>query len=63
MKNQSKIASGLKNVSFSKIAPRLGETRILQGPGFPKHSQNPQKTVQELIKNPNKISTDFLLDF
>ena len=48
---------------FSKIAPRLSETLKNEGPGTPKHSQNPQKTVQEPIKNPTKILIEFWIDF
>ena len=51
-KNQSKTESGLKNVIFRKIAPRLRETLILEGPGSPKPSQNRPKTLQKPIKNP-----------
>ena len=63
IKNQSKTESGLKNVIFWKIAPRLSETFIFEGSGFPKHSQNLQKTVQEPIKNPTKILIEFWIDF
>ena len=48
---------------FRKIAPRPGETLILEGPGSPKPSQNQPKTLQEPIKNPTKISMDFSIDF
>ena len=61
-KNQSKTASGLKNVIFRKMAPRLGETLILEGPGSPKPSQNQQKTLQKPIKNPTKNSIMFSID-
>ena len=63
MENQSKSAYGLKNVNFSKIAPRLCKTLIFEGPGFPNPCQNPLKNVQDLINNPIKISTEFWIDF
>ena len=63
VKNQSRTVSGLKNVIFSKIAPRLGETLIFEGPGSPKPSQNQPKMLQEPIKNPTKISIEFWMDF
>ena len=40
LKNQSKTESGLKNVIFSKIAPRLHENTIFEDSGSPKPSQN-----------------------
>ena len=63
LKNQSKTVSGLKNVIFWKIAPRLGETLFFEGPGSPKPSQNQPKMLQEPIKNPTKISIEFWMDF
>ena len=63
IKNHSKTKSGLKTALFRKIAPRLGETLILEGPGSPKPSQNHPKTLQKPTKNPTKISMDFSIDF
>ena len=70
MQNQLKIHKKstqnriwLEKRIFRKIAPRLGETLILEGPGSPKPSQNQQKTLQKPIKNPTKISMDFSIDF
>ena len=56
IKNPSQTESGLKNVIFSKIAPRLHETLIFEGPGSPKHPQSQPKT---LLKN----RIDFCIDF
>ena len=63
IKNPSQTEPDLKNVIFSKIAPRLGETLIFEGPRSPKRSQNRPKTVQEPIKNPTKNSIEFWIDF
>mgnify|MGYP001501587705 CR=1 FL=1 len=48
----------MTNVIFLKIAQRLGETLIFEGPASLKHSQNQSKTVQEPIKNPTAISIE-----
>ena len=48
---------------FWKIAPRLGETLIFQGPGSPTPSQNQPKMLHEPIKNPTNISIEFWMDF
>ena len=61
--NRSRTVSGLKNTIFRKIAPRVGETLILEGPESPKHSQNQAKTIQEPIKNPTKTLIEFWIDF
>ena len=63
IKNHSKTKSGLKTALFRKIAPRLGETLILEGHGSPKPSQNRPKTLQKPTKNPTKIWMDFSIDF
>ena len=62
-KNQSRTVSGLKNVIFSKIAPRLHENTIFEGSGSPKRSQNWPKTVQEPLQNPTEMLIEFWIDF
>ena len=63
IKNISQTESGLKNVIFSEIAPRLGETLIFESSRSQKRSQNRSKTVQEPIKNPTNKSIDVWIDF
>ena len=61
--NQSRTACGLKNVIFLKLAPRLHESSIFEGPGSSKHSHNLPKTVQEPLQNPTEILIEFWIDF
>ena len=58
LKKHFRSVSGMTNVIFLKIAQRLGETLIFEGPASLKHSQNQSKTVQEPIKNPTAISIE-----
>ena len=62
-----KIASKthlVKQIGISeKIAPRLHEALIFEGPGSPKHSQNPPKTLPKATPRGTKISIDFCIAF
>ena len=62
-KNLSRTESDLKNVIFSKIAPRYHESSIFEGPGCRKQYQNWAKTVQEPLKNPIEILIEFWIVF
>ena len=62
-KNQSKNASGKKNVIFLKIATRSNEKLKMEGPGLPKPSQNQPKTLQKPIQNLTKNLINFCIDF
>ena len=59
IKNHSKNNFGLKNVNFSKIAPRLHQKLIFEGSGSQKPLENHEKTLPKLMKNRTKKLTDF----
>ena len=62
-KNHSKNNFGQRNVNFWKIARRLHQKLIFEGPGSQKPSKHHEQTVPKLIKNRTKMWIDFWMIF
>ena len=55
--------SDLKNMLFSKIAPRLHENTIFEDSRSSKYCQNWPQMVQKLFQNPTEFLIEFWIDF